>query len=71
MKKAAEDAGRTHGEDKATMSAMAALSIVGAAYPELSNWFVYIMILPLNAHLVRIAYLGYKFKHRNDNEVKH
>ncbi len=66
MIEAAKSAGRTHLEDKILMAFMASLALVGAAYPDLSNGFTLLFLLPLWIHLLRIAYLSYKNKHKNN-----
>ena len=66
MKHAAETAGRTHGEDKIAMAIMAGFSFYGAFHSELCSWYTYFVVFPLLAHLVRIAYLSYKYIKHND-----
>lgn len=65
MKYAANTAGRTHLEDKIQMAIMASFCLYGAAHPELSTWFNYLLTLPLMTHLLRIVYLSYKFNNKN------
>lgn len=60
---AAETAGRTHAEDKVVMSLMAGFSFYAAFHSELCQWYTYFIVFPLLLHLIRIAYLSYKFKH--------
>lgn len=62
-----ETAGRTHTEDKVAMSVMAGFSFYGAFHQELCSWYTYFIVFPLLVHLMRIAYLSYKFKNRKIN----
>jgi len=64
MQYAAKVAGRTHLEDKIEMAIMASISFYGAFHHELSSWYSYIVVSPLLVHLLRIAYLSHKFKHK-------
>ena len=61
---ATETAGRTHGEGKIAMSLMAGFSFFVAFHSELCSWYTYFIVFPLLLHLIRIAYLSYKFKQR-------
>lgn len=68
MRYAANTAGRTHLEDKVQMAIMASLCLYGAAHHELNTWFNYLLTFPLLTHLVRIAYLSYKFTQKNKKD---